>query len=111
MNQCGRTLGAGNIDVGAETEDALANDEVTQVQAGSNVKVSIRQGNETGAGPYTCDMDLTGNSNGATGQTPLTVKESAADKNGNIQLSVAMPADMQCTGCKFPRRQSTCIEV
>lgn len=98
MNECGRTLAGGNIDIGEQTENALADNQVTQTQAGDNVKVTIRQVNETGAGPYTCDLDLTGNSNGLTGQTKLTVQESDADGNGNIKLSVAMPNDMACIG-------------
>ncbi|KAI1247399.1 hypothetical protein MGN70_011289 [Eutypa lata] len=98
VNECGRTLAGGNIDIGEQTENALADNQVTQTQAGDNVKVTIRQVNETGAGPYTCDLDLTGNSNGLTGQTKLTVQESDADGNGNIKLSVAMPNDMACIG-------------
>lgn len=101
VNQCGRTLQAGNIDVGATTEDALAADQVTQVTKGSSVKVTVRQVNETGAGPYTCDMDFTGNTAGATGQVNVTTTESAADRNGDITLKVAMPKDMACIGCKF----------
>lgn len=101
MNQCGRTLQAGNIDVGATTEDALAANQVTQVTKGSKVQVTIRQVNATGAGPYTCDMDLTGNTAGTTGQINVTTTESKADKNGDITLQVAMPSDMACIGCKF----------
>lgn len=101
MNECGRTLAAGNIDIGEQTENALAANQVTQSQAGGNVKVTIQQVNETGAGPYTCDMDLQGNANGATGQTNLTVQESQPDGNGNIKLTVAMPKDMACIGGKF----------
>ncbi|KAI0179495.1 hypothetical protein GGR52DRAFT_309286 [Hypoxylon sp. FL1284] len=98
VNQCGRTVGAGNIDVGATTEDALADNQVTQVTKGSNVKVSIQQGNETGAGPYTCDMDLTGNTAGTTGQINVTSNEKGPDRNGIITLNVQMPKDMACIG-------------
>ena len=97
VNECGRTLLAGNIDVGANTEDQLANKTVTSVTKGSTVAVTIKQGGTDGAGPYTCDMDLTSNSNGVTGQTALTVKETDA-KDGTISLSVTMPADMACVG-------------
>ncbi|KAI4860698.1 GEgh16 protein [Hypoxylon rubiginosum] len=98
VNECGRTLQAGNIDIGASTEDALAADQVTQVTKGSSVQVTIREVNQTGAGPYTCDMDPTGNSIGATGQTNLTTTESKPDKNGDITLKVAMPKDLACIG-------------
>ncbi|KAI2618059.1 hypothetical protein GGS26DRAFT_596073 [Hypomontagnella submonticulosa] len=98
VNQCGRTLQAGNIDVGATTEDALAAKQVTQVTKGSTVQLTIRQVNETGAGPYTCDMDLTGNTAGLTGQINVTTTESKPDKNGDITVKVAMPKDLACIG-------------
>ncbi|KAI0185709.1 GEgh16 protein [Xylaria flabelliformis] len=98
VNECGRTLLAGNIDIGEQTENALADGNVTQATAGSRVAVLIQQVNDTGAGPFTCDMDPTGNSIGATGQTKLDVKEAQANKNGIITLRVAMPNDLQCTG-------------
>ncbi|KAI1079625.1 hypothetical protein F5B20DRAFT_158547 [Whalleya microplaca] len=98
VNECGRTLLAGNIDIGENTENALAANQVTQVTKGSDVKVTIRPTNDTGAGPFSCDMDLTGNSNGATGQTNLTTSESDSKKNGDITLTVTMPDDMQCIG-------------
>ena len=98
VNECGRTLQGGNIDIGEQTENALADGNVTQTTAGSRVKVFIKQVNEQGAGPFTCDMDPTGNSIGVTGQTPLTVRESEANGNGIITLRVAMPNDLQCTG-------------
>ncbi|KAI0406491.1 GEgh16 protein [Xylaria palmicola] len=97
-NECGRTLLAGNIDIGEQTENALADGNVTQATAGSRVAVLIRQVNDTGAGPFTCDMDQTGNSIGATGQTKLAVKEAPTNENGIIGLRVTMPRDMQCIG-------------
>ena len=99
VNECGRTLLAGNIDVGANTEDQLANKTVTSVTKGSTVAVTIKQDSADGAGPYTCDMDLTSNADGVSGQTNLTVKETDS-ADGNIKLSVTMPADMACVGGK-----------
>ncbi|KAI0440668.1 GEgh16 protein [Xylaria telfairii] len=98
VNECGRTLLAGNIDIGEQTENALADGNVTQATAGSRVAVLIQQVNETGAGPFTCDMDQTGNSIGVSGQTKLDVKEAEANKNGVITLRVALPNDLACTG-------------
>ncbi|KAI1763847.1 GEgh16 protein [Hypoxylon sp. FL1150] len=98
VNECGRTLVAGNIDVGANTEDALAAGAVTQVTKGSTVQVTVREVNSTGAGPYTCDMDFTGNTAGTTGQVNVTTTESKADKNGDITIKVDMPANMTCIG-------------
>ncbi|KAI1778567.1 hypothetical protein F4818DRAFT_406472, partial [Hypoxylon cercidicola] len=98
VNECGRTLQAGNIDIGATTEDALAANQVTQVTKGGSVKVTVRQVNETGAGPYTCDLDPTGNANGATGQTNLTTTEGKPNRNGEITLNVQMPNDLACMG-------------
>ncbi|KAI1429149.1 GEgh16 protein [Xylaria sp. FL1777] len=98
VNECGRTLAAGNIDIGENTENALADGNVTQATAGSRVSVYIQQVNDQGAGPFTCDMDLTGNANGATGQTQLRVKEASSGKKGIIALKVTMPNDMACIG-------------
>jgi hypothetical protein len=73
VNECGRTLLAGNIDIGQNTEDQLLNKTVTSVTKGSTVNVSIRQVSADGAGPYTCGIDLTSNADGVSGQTPLSV--------------------------------------
>ncbi|CAJ2509626.1 Uu.00g146520.m01.CDS01 [Anthostomella pinea] len=98
VNECGRTLQAGNIDIGANTEDAIANNQITSVTQGSDVAVTMSQVNAAGAGPYTCDMDQTSNTLGADGQTKLAVNEADPDNNGNIKLTVTMPANMTCTG-------------
>lgn len=99
VNECGRTLLAGNIDIGTNTETQLADKTVTSVTKGSKVDVTIKQVNADGAGPYTCDMDLTSNADGVSGQTNLTVTEKdSTGTNGNITLTVAMPADMVCIG-------------
>ncbi|KAK2021134.1 hypothetical protein LX32DRAFT_271456 [Colletotrichum zoysiae] len=97
VNECGRTILAGNIDIGETTEAQLGNKTVTQVTKGSNVDITIAQVSADGAGPYTCDLDPTSNANGATGQTKLTVKEAKA-QNGNIKLTVTMPKDLDCVG-------------
>jgi hypothetical protein len=105
VNECGRTLLGGNIDIGENTEDQLANKTITSVTKGSNVAVVIRQVNADGAGPYTCNLDLASNADGATGQTNLTVKETT--NGGNINLAVTMPSDMACIGGKFLSRPRT----
>ncbi|KAK2005772.1 hypothetical protein LZ32DRAFT_545375 [Colletotrichum eremochloae] len=97
VNECGRTILQGNIDIGEETENHLGNQTVTQVTMGSTVDVIIAQVSTDGAGPYSCDLDLTSNSNGATGQTKLTVLESKPH-NGMVTLKVQMPTDMACVG-------------
>lgn len=100
VNECGRTLLKGNIDIGENTETALASGDVTKVTSGSTVNVVINKVNANGTGPYTCDMDETSNASGTSGQVPLTLKED--DSGGNqIKLAVTMPSDMACTGCKF----------
>lgn len=53
VNECGRTELSGNIDVGENTENALAAGQVTQVKAGSQLTVTIHQVNADGAGPFT----------------------------------------------------------
>jgi len=63
------------------------------------VDVTINQVNTNGAGPYTCDLDLTSNADGVSGQTNLTVTEKdAASSTGDITLTVTMPADLACIG-------------
>lgn len=73
VNQCGRTELAGNIDVGENTENALAAGQVTQVEAGSEITVTIHQVNADGAGPYACDLDETSNT-GVISQVRMACK-------------------------------------
>lgn len=99
VNECGRTLLAGNIDIGQNTEDLLANKSVTAVTKGSNLAVTINQVNASGAGPYTCDLDVTSNAEASTGQIPLNVTEQDSQGgNGETTLAVTMPSDMACAG-------------
>lgn len=101
VNECGRTLLKGNIDIGENTETALASGDVTQVTSGSTVKVAINQVNANGTGPYTCDMDQTSNASGTSGQVALNVQQdNGANDNGQLELTVTMPDDMACIGCK-----------
>jgi hypothetical protein len=102
VNECGRTLAGGNIDIGEQTEIALAAGGVTQVKNGSDVTVTISQRDASGVGPFTCDLDLTSNANGVSGQTPLTVtQDNASSGTGDVAIKVAMPADLACTGGRF----------
>ncbi|KAJ8059410.1 hypothetical protein OCU04_012357 [Sclerotinia nivalis] len=96
VNECGRTILNGNIDIGENTETQLANKTVTSVTKGSVVNVVMQQGGANGKGPYKCDMDPTSNGLGS-GQTQLTVKETDG-KGGNINLAVTMPSNMSCIG-------------
>lgn len=90
----------GNIDIGENTENALAAGNVTKVTKGSKVKITIDQRNANGTGPFTCDMDLTGNAI-ATGQTALQVTQGTSKSTtGQTTLTVTMPSDMACLGCK-----------
>lgn len=58
-NECGRTELGGNIDVGENTENALAAGAITQVKAGTSMQVTIHQVNADGAGPYTVCVSST----------------------------------------------------
>lgn len=60
VNECGRTELTGNIDIGENTENALAAKQVTKVKANTQMTVTIHQVNADGAGPYTCDLEETG---------------------------------------------------
>lgn len=101
-NECGRTLLAGNIDIGEVTEDLLANKTITSTMKGGKVAVTINQGGMEGVGPYTCDLDVTSNAGSVTGQIPLTVTDAGTGKNGMEEVSVIMPKDMACIGGKSP---------
>jgi len=99
VNECGRTVLGGNIDIGEQTEIELAAGSVTQSTKGGKVTVTINQVNAQGSGPFECDLDLTSNANGAAGQTKLKVQQNRADfGNGVMNLQVTLPADMACIG-------------
>ncbi|KAH8197722.1 hypothetical protein TruAng_008100 [Truncatella angustata] len=83
VNQCGRTINGGNIDVGAKEEDALANGKVTSVTKGTDVTVTLSANSTMASGTYTCDLDPKGNVQGATGQTKLTSSQNTANTNNN----------------------------
>ncbi|KAF5020468.1 hypothetical protein F66182_7507 [Fusarium sp. NRRL 66182] len=103
VNQCGRTELSGNIDVGENTENALAAGAVTQVEAGSEITVTIHQVNADGAGPYVCDLDESSNANEISQN--LTVTNNVPGVNGLSQakeqafnITVKMPDDLNCFG-------------
>ncbi|KAI0536088.1 hypothetical protein GGR58DRAFT_476671 [Xylaria digitata] len=104
VNECGRTELDGNIDIGENTENALAANAVTQVKAGSTVDVTIHQVNADGAGPYTCDVIAQGN-NGVITFPNVAVADNVPGVNGFSQakeedftIKVTMPSDLNCTG-------------
>ncbi|KAI1125286.1 hypothetical protein F5Y10DRAFT_268219 [Nemania abortiva] len=104
VNECGRTELDGNIDIGENTENALAAGAVTQVKAGSTVDVTIHQVNADGAGPYTCDVIAQGN-NGVITFPNVTVADNVPGVNGFSQakeqdftIKVTMPDGLNCTG-------------
>ncbi|KAH7040863.1 uncharacterized protein B0I36DRAFT_234412 [Microdochium trichocladiopsis] len=103
VNECGRTELTGNIDIGENTENALAAKQVTQVKAGSKVQVTIHQVNADGAGPYACDLIEAGN-NGVISQN-LTVLDNVPGVNGfsqartqDFNITVVMPDKFNCVG-------------
>ncbi|KAI0468567.1 hypothetical protein F4859DRAFT_207607 [Xylaria cf. heliscus] len=104
VNECGRTELDGNIDIGENTENALAANAVTQVKAGSTVEVTIHQVNADGAGPYTCDVIAQGN-NGVITFPNVDVQDNVPGVNGFSQakeedfvIRVTMPDNLNCTG-------------
>lgn len=95
--------------MGENTENALAAGAVTQVQAGSQLTVTIHQVNADGAGPYVCDLDETSNS-GTISQN-LTVTNNVPGVNGfsqakaqDFNITVQMPDSFTCTGGKPYRK-------
>ncbi|KAI2605591.1 hypothetical protein GGR54DRAFT_448025 [Hypoxylon sp. NC1633] len=103
VNECGRTELSGNIDIGENTENALAAGAVTQVKSGTQLKVTIHQVNADGAGPYACDLVEAGN-NGIITQN-LTVENNVPGVNGfsqaktqDFEILVNMPDSFACIG-------------
>jgi hypothetical protein len=102
VNTCGRTELGGNIDVGENTENAIAAKKVTQVQRGTELTVTIHQVNADGAGPFVCDLDQTSN---AGTFVNLTVLDNVPGVNGFSQvktqafdIKVQLPDDFTCIG-------------
>lgn len=105
VNECGRTELSGNIDIGENTENALAAGAVTQVQSGTQIQVTLHQVNADGAGPFVCDLEETSNT-GLISQN-LTVTNNVPGVNGFSQakaqdftITVTMPDTFTCTGGK-----------
>jgi hypothetical protein len=105
VNECGRTELSGNIDIGEETENAIAAGAVTQVTKGSSIQVTVHQVNADGAGPYVCDLDMTSNGKRLVGQVPLVVENNVPGVNGfsqakaqNFNMTVILPDDLACIG-------------
>ncbi|KAH7342958.1 hypothetical protein BKA65DRAFT_431151 [Rhexocercosporidium sp. MPI-PUGE-AT-0058] len=103
VNECGRTELTGNIDIGENTENALAAKQVTSVKAGTQMTVTIHQVNADGAGPYVCDLEETGNTGVFTQN--LTVTNNVPGANGfsqaktqDFNITVTMPDKMTCIG-------------
>lgn len=103
VNTCGRTPLAGNIDIGAVTEDQLAANAVTHVVKGGTLIMTIHQVNADGAGPYTCDLDQTSNAGQFKGN--LTVTNNVPGANGlsqakeqDFNITITLPPDMTCIG-------------
>ncbi|KKY25052.1 putative gas1-like protein [Phaeomoniella chlamydospora] len=104
VNECGRTELAGNIDVGENTENQLAANQVADVAAGDKVNVTIHQVNADGAGPYSCDLDETSNT-GVFSHTNLAITNNVPGTNGlsqakeqDFNMQVSLPSNMNCTG-------------
>ncbi|KAI0126730.1 hypothetical protein BJ170DRAFT_416079 [Xylariales sp. AK1849] len=104
VNECGRTELSGNIDIGENTENAIAAGAVTQVQAGTKMTVTIHQVNADGAGPYACDLVSAGNNGIITAN--LSVENNVPGVNGfsqakaqDFNVTVIMPDTFPaCTG-------------
>lgn len=58
VNECGRTELQGNIDIGENTENALAAKQVTQVQSSASVTITMHQVNADGAGPFNVSVSI-----------------------------------------------------
>ncbi|KAI0833943.1 hypothetical protein F5Y06DRAFT_181719 [Hypoxylon sp. FL0890] len=101
----GETIGAGDNDLEQGTQAIMAEtgDQLPQITAGGQVKMTLHQVNADGAGPYTCMINADG-----TGQdwddidvTQSPPGKDSRDRDGNetdFPLTAAVPADQECTG-------------
>jgi hypothetical protein len=105
VNECGRTELSGNIDIGENTENAIAAGAVTQVKAGTRMTVTIHQVNADGAGPFACDLVSAGNNGIITAN--LSIENNVPGANGfsqakaqDFNMTVIMPDSFPaCVGC------------
>jgi len=98
---CGRTPAGGPNDMAAEMAKAEANG-LASIGPDGKVHMTLHQVNQDGAGPFRCDVDMTGTGNnfqpakvdknvpGFIGLSRATAKD--------IPLVVNMPPGAQCTG-------------
>ncbi|KAI0148244.1 hypothetical protein F4776DRAFT_660416 [Hypoxylon sp. NC0597] len=101
----GETIGAGPNDLEQGTQAIMAEtgDQLPQVTAGGEVKMTLHQVNADGAGPYTCMIndDGTGADWDDIEVTQSPPGDNSRDRDGNetdFPLTAAIPADQQCTG-------------
>ncbi|KAK8016941.1 gas1-like protein [Apiospora rasikravindrae] len=103
VNECGRNEIIGNIDIGENTENAIAAGAVTEAGPGEKLTVTLHQVNADGAGPYACDLIEQGNTGIITQN--LTVQNNVPGANGfsqekfkDFEMTVIMPQKFDCTG-------------
>uniref|UniRef100_A0A0S1MIJ5 Secreted protein n=1 Tax=Phakopsora pachyrhizi TaxID=170000 RepID=A0A0S1MIJ5_PHAPC len=98
---CGRTLAGGNNEIGAAMSKAESAG-IPSVSSDGKVQMTLHQVNGDGGGPYTCDVNASGD--GKT-FTPMTISTNIPGKNSrsnakaeDIPLIAEMPKGMTCTG-------------
>ncbi|KAI2619227.1 hypothetical protein GGR54DRAFT_133787 [Hypoxylon sp. NC1633] len=101
----GETIGAGDNDLEQGTQAIMAEtgDQLPQVTAGGQLKMTLHQVNADGAGPYTCMIndDGTGADWDDIEVTQSPPGDDSRDRDGNetdFPLVAAIPADQECTG-------------
>ncbi|KAI1395875.1 hypothetical protein F4819DRAFT_500667 [Hypoxylon fuscum] len=103
----GETIGAGDNDLEQGTQAIMAEtgDQLPQVTAGGEVKMTLRldQVNADGAGPYTCMIndDGTGANWDDIQVTQSPPGDDSRDNDGNetdFPLTATIPADQECNG-------------
>ncbi|KAI1089093.1 hypothetical protein F5B19DRAFT_388757 [Rostrohypoxylon terebratum] len=101
----GETLGAGtnSIESGTRAILAMTGDQLPQISAGGQVKMTLHQVNADGAGPYTCmiSSDATAEDWAAIDVVQSPPGKNSRDRDGNetdFPLTAAIPEDQTCTG-------------
>ncbi|KAI0134999.1 hypothetical protein F4814DRAFT_443826 [Daldinia grandis] len=101
----GETIGAGNNDIEQGTQAVMdeTDDQLPQVTAGGQLKMTLHQVNADGAGPFQCMIndDGTGEDWEDIEVTQSPPGDDSRDRDGNetdFPLVAAIPQDQECTG-------------
>ncbi|KKA26947.1 hypothetical protein TD95_001073, partial [Thielaviopsis punctulata] len=98
---CGRTELNGSIDITKSIQNAVSANEVTKIQPGTTMTVTLHQVNQDGAGPFTCELFSSASNSSAQ---KMTVVNDVPGSNGLSQakfhefnITVLAPTEFDCS--------------